>query len=152
EELARLPEKHRAPLVLCSLEGLTRADAARQLCLPVSTLKSRLEEARARLRSRLALRGPGRSGAVTALALVEGTGQAAIRRALVASTVKAASFILSGGAATGLVSARVAAFTQGVLTNMLFTKLKTAAMVLMAVALLGTGLIVASQRSGPEPP
>jgi predicted DNA-binding protein (UPF0251 family) len=40
------------PLVLCYLEGLTRDEAAKQLGLPPSTLKSRLEQARERLRDR----------------------------------------------------------------------------------------------------
>src|SRR5262245_43098122 len=46
EELARFPEKYRAPLVLCNLEGLTRDEAAKQLGLPFGTLKDRLELAR----------------------------------------------------------------------------------------------------------
>src|SRR5262249_51457191 len=66
QELARLPEKHPAPLVLCSREGLTRDEAARQLGLPLSTLKSRLEEARKRLRMRLTARGLTLTGAFVA--------------------------------------------------------------------------------------
>src|SRR5262245_38930627 len=46
EELARLPERERGPLVLCYLEGRTRDEAARRLGCPVGTLKSRLERAR----------------------------------------------------------------------------------------------------------
>jgi thiol-disulfide isomerase/thioredoxin len=46
EELARLPERYRAPLVLCCLEGLTRDEAARRLMLPPATLKSQLERGR----------------------------------------------------------------------------------------------------------
>jgi RNA polymerase sigma-70 factor (ECF subfamily) len=34
EELARLPDKHRVPLVLCDLEGRSRKEVARQLKIP----------------------------------------------------------------------------------------------------------------------
>src|SRR5262249_15051736 len=64
EQLARLPEKYRAPLVLCCLEGLTRDEAAQQLGLPLGRLKSRLEQARKRLRGRLASRGLTCAGAL----------------------------------------------------------------------------------------
>src|SRR5690242_16411189 len=57
DELARLPEKFRAPLVLCCLEGLARDEAAARLGWPAGLLKSRLEQARERLRGRLARRG-----------------------------------------------------------------------------------------------
>src|SRR5438132_4837474 len=39
EELTRLPDKYRAPLVLCYLEGATRDQAASQLGCPLGTLK-----------------------------------------------------------------------------------------------------------------
>src|SRR6266480_335314 len=57
EELARLAEKYRAPLVLCYLEGATRDEAARQLGWALGTLKSRMERGRELLRIRLARRG-----------------------------------------------------------------------------------------------
>jgi RNA polymerase sigma factor (sigma-70 family) len=57
EELQRLPERLRAPLLLCYLSGLTRDEAARQLGWSHSTLKRRLEEGRTVLRSRLERRG-----------------------------------------------------------------------------------------------
>jgi RNA polymerase sigma factor (sigma-70 family) len=44
QELSRLPEKYRAPLVLCCLEGLARDEAALQLGWPLGKLKSRLEQ------------------------------------------------------------------------------------------------------------
>ena len=69
EELARLPAKYRAPLVLCYLEGLTHDEAAGQLKWPVGTVRSRLAGGRDRLRSRLARRGLDPAGALVPVAL-----------------------------------------------------------------------------------
>lgn len=57
DELARLPEELRTPLVLCYLDGRTRDEAAQQLGWSLRTLHRRLEEGRTRLRVRLARRG-----------------------------------------------------------------------------------------------
>jgi len=57
EELGRLPERYRAALVLCYLEGHTCEAAARRLGWPVGTVKSRLARGRERLRRRLIRRG-----------------------------------------------------------------------------------------------
>ena len=54
EEIDRLPERYRAPVVLCDLEGCTHEQAARHLGWPVGTVKSRLSRGRERLRDRLA--------------------------------------------------------------------------------------------------
>ena len=54
EEIDRLPEKFRGPVVLCDLEGLSYEQAAGQLLVPVGTVRSRLSRARASLRSHAA--------------------------------------------------------------------------------------------------
>ncbi|MGO9463028.1 MAG: sigma-70 family RNA polymerase sigma factor [Isosphaeraceae bacterium] len=57
EELGRLPERYRAAIVLCYLEGHTCEAAAHRLGWPVGTVKSRLARGRQRLRGRLLRRG-----------------------------------------------------------------------------------------------
>jgi RNA polymerase sigma factor (sigma-70 family) len=70
DELARLPEHYRDPIVLCELEGLPCEEAAARLGCPVGTIKSRLARGRERLRARLVRRGVTREltfGATVAL-------------------------------------------------------------------------------------
>jgi RNA polymerase sigma factor (sigma-70 family) len=57
EELGQLPDRWRAPLVLCYLDGLTRGAAAKRLGWSLRTLHRRLDEGRERLRARLVRRG-----------------------------------------------------------------------------------------------
>jgi RNA polymerase sigma factor (sigma-70 family) len=57
EELARLPEKFRLPILLCGLRELTTHEAATELGWPIGTLASRLSRGRDALRRRLMLRG-----------------------------------------------------------------------------------------------
>ena len=57
EELARLPEALRLPLVLCYLEGRTRDEASESLGCSLAMVKRRLERGRNLLRDRLARRG-----------------------------------------------------------------------------------------------
>jgi RNA polymerase sigma factor (sigma-70 family) len=57
EEVGRLPENYRLPVVLCYLEGNTNQEAAAQLRCPVGTIKGRLSRARQILRDRLSRRG-----------------------------------------------------------------------------------------------
>jgi hypothetical protein len=67
----RLPEKYRLPLVLCSLEGKTHEEAARELDWPKSSVTARLERARELLQDRLARRGYAVTAGVLAAALGE---------------------------------------------------------------------------------
>ena len=57
DELLQLPEKYRAPVVLCDLEGRTHQEAALELGWPSGSISRRLVTARALLRRRLVHRG-----------------------------------------------------------------------------------------------
>jgi len=54
DALEELPEKYRAPVVLCYLEGKTNEEAARQLGWPAGSMSRRLERGRNLLRQSLA--------------------------------------------------------------------------------------------------
>ncbi len=114
DEVGRLPEALRAPLVLCYFDGLTRDEAAERLGWSRRTLMRRLEEARDRLRGRLRRRGVETVGLGAAVLSSRGL-TAPVPRGLAASAVAAgtggpvaaAVRILAGGAAAKLL--RVAA-------------------------------------------
>jgi RNA polymerase sigma factor (sigma-70 family) len=138
EEVQRLPEKYRAPVLLCYLQGQTNEQAARQLRCPTGTVKIRLLRARDLLRKRLSRRGVGLSLAALSVLLLESTARAAVPAALVQATV--------GAATTGGVSAPVAGLVKGALVKMCLTKLKVAAALLLTV-LLGSMADGLAQRA-----
>jgi RNA polymerase sigma factor (sigma-70 family) len=78
EELARLPDELRLPLVLCYWDGSTRPEAAARLGCSLSTLMRRLDAGRDRLAGRLARRGFAGSAVLAALTLVQAGADAAI--------------------------------------------------------------------------
>ncbi len=72
EEVNRLPEKYRVPVILSYLEGKTNDEVADLLQWPVGTVKGRLSRARELLRSRLSRRGLALSAAFLMTALSRG--------------------------------------------------------------------------------
>ena len=140
EEVDRLPEKHRLPVVLCDLDGLTYEQAAGRLRWTVPTLRCRLATARQPLHGRLARRGIT-AGAVAGFLAAQAAGaQAAVPAALARSAVAAA--------AGGATSATAAALSAGLIRSMAMTKLKIAsAGVLTAITLATAGIL--RRASGP---
>jgi len=139
-ELAGLPEKWRLPLVLCYLEGRTQDEAAAELGWSKRTLRRRLEEGRTGLGRRLNRRGVVWPVALSAVLLSDAVASATLSPALLDSTIKAASLFAAGQpAAVGLISAKAAALTEGVLRTMLLTKIKMTVAVLLVIGALGIG-------------
>jgi RNA polymerase sigma factor (sigma-70 family) len=137
QELSRLPDKYRLAIVLCDLEGKTRKEAARQLKIPEGTLSSRLTTARTMLAKRLARHGLAVSGGALAAVLVQNAASAGLPTSVVSNTIKATSLLAAGQAATtGVISAKVAALTEGMLKTMLLAKLKMMTAMLLALSLV----------------
>ncbi len=140
QELSRLPDKYRVPIVLCDLQGRTRKEAARQLGWPEGSLSSRLARGRVLLAKRLTRQGLGVSGGALAMVLTERAASAVVPASVVVSTVQAATLVAAGSAAAvGLIPAQVIALTEGVLKTMLLTKLKIVTAVLVLVVGGGAG-------------
>ena len=139
EEVCRLPERYRIPIVLCELEGLTYHEAVLRLRCPVSTIGVRLKRARERLRLRLTQRGLAPTAGLIAALLGAESASAWMPAELVATTVLAATrFAASKAAANGLVSAGVIALTEGILKSMALAPLKLAATLALAVGTIAT--------------
>ncbi len=159
DELGRLPESLRAPLVLCYLEGQTNEQAAEQLGTSLRTLRRRLAKGRERLRQRLT-----RLGIVPAAVLLaidgarESARSAPLPSAWADRTVRAALEFAMSGSAAGAGSGAAATLAQEVMRSMFRAKLRlalTAALMIGTVTLAGLMPLALGQKGqpdGPKPP
>ncbi len=140
QELNGLPENYRLPILLCDLESKTIKDAAQQLGWPQGTVAGRLVRGRKLLAKRLASRGVVQSAGSLAVIVSQNSVSAGVPISLVSSTIKAAAMIAEGQVAVaGVLPAKVAILTEGMLKTMLLNKLKTATALLLLFAALGGG-------------
>jgi RNA polymerase sigma factor (sigma-70 family) len=143
EELCRLPEKFRIPVVLCELEGRSRKEVALRLGIAEGTLSSRLARARGMLRDRLAKRGLALGAGALAAGLPHGVSVAAVRPALASATVHAALRYATGG----VVPWSVTSLTEGVLKAMFLSKLKAGAIAVLALCTMASPTALAIARA-----
>jgi RNA polymerase sigma factor (sigma-70 family) len=151
EEIDRLPEKYRVPIILCYLEGLTHDQAAERLRWPVGTVRGRLARGRDRLRDRLTRRGWETSAGVLSAVGKPGKVMAAVPEGLLRTTVQAASQVAKGKVIGGVVSAQALTLMKGVLHTMFLSKVKwVAAVVVIGALTVGSG-VLAIQATEPRP-
>ena len=143
EEIERLPDRFRLPVVLCDLQGLTRDQAADHLGCTEGSLRNRLAKGRDLLRRRLT-----RRGIMCAVPFVAPPG---LPESLVATTLRAAA---------GDTSEAVATLVSAALRGWILGRISAAALVILtlalgtAVALCGAGLPVPGgtpPTTGPQP-
>jgi RNA polymerase sigma factor (sigma-70 family) len=146
EEIDRLPDYYRMPVILCDLEGNSYEEAARHLGCAMGTLKSRLARARERLRGRLIRRGVMPSAGGAGLVFAIKPAEAAVPATLTKSTaLSAARYVTNSAAMGGMVPPLVVELTEGVLKAMHHNVLiKIGGFVVTSgLAMSGVGLLAA---------
>ncbi len=140
DELARLPDALRAPVLLCHLEGLTLDEAAARLELSRSTLRRHLDRARAVLRQRLARRGL----AAAAITFPTSISNAVPPRTVLETARSAVRFAAGFAEPT-----RAVELANGALSAMTAMRLKLS--VLLVATLCTVGFVVAGTQMGADP-
>ena len=141
EEISRLPESLRLPVVMCYIEGLTNSQAARRIGCPEGTVVSRLARARSRLRRRLRARGIAVVGAAALAGLLADGAGAAVAPALAGAAIALAA--RDGATGTAVVSAHVAQFASAVVREIFWQRtVRCGLAILLGTAIVGSIVVV----------
>lgn len=152
EEIDRLPDRYRRPVVLCDLEGLSYDEAARSMARPIGTVKSRLYRGRERLRERLTRRGITPTIAVTGSLVSSELVSAAIPEAVRSSLVLAASRLATGRIMmAGVTSPSVLNLVKGAVRTMSHSKVLGVGGLLLAVGMVTVGFGQLPKREASQP-
>jgi RNA polymerase sigma factor (sigma-70 family) len=142
EELWRLPERNRLPVILCCLEGRTLEEAARQLGWTQGSVKGRLERGRARLHDRLLRRGLALSAALTAVEVSRGPASATAVALLIQRTFRGAVVFGICESTTEGVSDAAKSLATEVVRGSTLIKVRTAGALALTVGMLAAGFAV----------
>jgi RNA polymerase sigma factor (sigma-70 family) len=138
EELSRLPNKYRAPLVLCYLQGKSNQEAARELGWPSGSMSRRITRGRQILRDRLVRRGILFSPALLFTLLPKKALAAVVPGPLVTATLQAAALFGNSTLITaGGTSTKVIALAEEVAKGLCKPRLRTGVTVLIVLATFG---------------
>lgn len=143
-EINRLPEKYRAVLVLCYLEGKTNEAAAQELGCPKGTVLSRLARGRDRLRNRLQQRGITLSIAPFALVLAQNArAWAEVSPQLIHATTHLAGFLAVSQVVARSLAVSVQDLVEEVIQDMTRARRTRRMMILfILLGLLSSGISV----------
>jgi len=141
EEINRLPEKYRSPIILCYMQGQTQTQAAQTLGWPLGTVQIRLHRGRERLRSRLTHRGAGVI-ALTSTDLRKSLSLTPVmfERVWMETTARAAVPFAAGKGTAGLVAPTVSSLAETVLVAMLGDSLKLVGLIAISLFFILGGI------------
>lgn len=137
QAMSQLPEKYRAPLVLCEVQGMSRRDAASNLQISEGTLSSRLARGRNLLRRKLAPYFGVFTIAMLIALLLRARAPVVVPPKLAQGTLKAACDAAQITALNGAANAAPQVLAEGVIKTMLLSKLKLLTVATMSICLLG---------------
>lgn len=152
EELSRLPEQHRVPLVLSYLEGRSYEHVARALGCPLGSVGLRLNRAKEALRDRLTSRGVTCPATGIGVLIVTANAGAVVPASLADATVRAGLWFAGERVGSAVASAHVIELARGAMGTMTVSKWALAAGVLLTVGLYGGMLAFSGSPAAPPAP
>jgi RNA polymerase sigma factor (sigma-70 family) len=152
QELARLRDDYRSPLVLCYLEGHSCEEAARQLGWPVGTVKSRLSRGRERLRRQLIGRGIAPGLVFAAGTTPTSPVRAAVPAALEARVLEQSVQLAGRGACVAALPSTLAALVRAELTRGRWTHVVQAGVALLVIGMALAAAVPQRSTTADDPP
>jgi RNA polymerase sigma factor (sigma-70 family) len=153
EELQRLPDAYRRPLVLQYLSSRTNKEIALELGLSVTAVEGRLKRGRDKLRHRLHRRGISGAAFVAAIGLSQQLAEAGVHQRLLSETVELCVSLSAGNIPADSFPSQLAQseITQMASTAKNLVSLTTAVLISTCLGLYGIANLVTGQEPAKSP-